>query len=413
VASLSIHRTLRRIPALRGLSSRELEDLQDRMAYRIYPAGQVIWRTRGPLRFSGYLQSGEIELEYRVGGVTVRTMRLRAGDPLPPRTLQVRRLHGTMIATAAKDVRIGILPQVKQAASITPGSEWSLWLWPTLLLLLIVVLARDDLARITSGLFYLASHPAESSAFINPRSMGLLHAAQKVDDGASFAYNEEGYRQFQQGLLSDAESAFVQAVNRDPASAPALNNLGIIYFVQGNSPQASRSLQQSVAQNPDNPITRYNLGIALMQLQEPAAALREFREVSFIDSRDSSAQLQQAYLYMQTGDYAQAEQRAQSALQLNSSLVPAHLLLGISLYNQGRETDALTSFTQALSLQPGNRTATFYQAMILGHLKQYTAALPILQELLVSSTDPAESARIQAEIVALYRFQTDPAASGR
>lgn len=413
MASLSMHRTLRRVPVLRGLSSRELEDLHDQMVYRTYPAGQVIWRTRGPLRFSGYLHSGEIELEYRVSGVVVRTLRVRAGDPLPPRALQARRLHGTMIATATTNVRIGILPQVQQATSMASGSKWNPWLWPALLLLLIVVLARDDLVRITSGLFYLASHPAESSAFIDPRSMELLDVAQKVDDGAAFAYNEEGYRQFQQGLLSDAESAFVQAVNRDPVSAPALNNLGIIYFVQGNLPQASRALQQAVEQNPDSPIARYNLGLTLMRLQEPAAALREFREVSFMDSRHSSAQLQQAYIYMQAGDYAQAEQRARSALQLDSSLVPAHMLVGIALYNQGQESDALTSFMQVLSLQPGNRTAAFYQAMILGHLKQYATALPILQELLISSTDSAESTRIQAEVDALHRFQTDSPAAGR
>ena len=112
-------------------------------------------------------------------------------------------------------------------------------------------------------------------------------------------------------------------------------------------------------------------------------------------------------------DYANAEQRARSALQLDPSLAPGHMLLGIALYNEGKEAEALTSFTQALSLQPGTRTAAFYQALILGHLKKYAAALPVLQELFVSSTDPAESARIQAEIDALYYYQADPAAAGR
>jgi tetratricopeptide (TPR) repeat protein len=97
------------------------------------------------------------------------------------------------------------------------------------------------------------------------------------------------------------------------------------------------------------------------------------------------------------------------ALQLDPSLAPAHLLLGISLYHQGKETEAMTSFTQALSLQPGNRTGAFYQALILGHSRQYAEALPILDELLVSSTDPAESARIQVEIDALNRLQAEAA----
>ena len=49
--------------------------------------------------------------------------------------------------------------------------------------------------------------------------------------------------------------------------------------------------------------------------------------------------------------------------------------------------------------------AAFYQALILGHLKQYDAALPILHGLLTTVTDAAETARILAEIDALYRFR--------
>jgi tetratricopeptide (TPR) repeat protein len=167
-----------------------------------------------------------------------------------------------------------------------------------------------------------------------------------------------------------------------------------------------------VEQDPNNPVALYNLGIALMQLQDPAGAIREFREAGFIDPKASLPVLQQAYLYQQEGDYADAEQRASTAIQLNPALAPAHLLLGLALYNQGRETDALDSFKETLALEPKNRVAAFYQALVLGHLKQYDAALPILQGLLFSSTDPAESARILAEIDALYRFQAE-AATGR
>jgi Flp pilus assembly protein TadD len=149
-----------------------------------------------------------------------------------------------------------------------------------------------------------------------------------------------------------------------------------------------------------------------MQIQNPFGAIREFREAGFIDPQAASTPLQEAFLYQQMGNYAKAEQKARIALQLDSSLTPAHMLLGIVLYNQGKDVEALTSFTQALSLQPGNRVAAFYRALILGHLKQHSAALSVLQELLLSSTDPAESARIRVEIEALHRFQID-AAAGR
>jgi tetratricopeptide (TPR) repeat protein len=323
------------------------------------------------------------------------------------------RSHENFIARAVTDVSLGILPELKEKAKVKQDVRRGMsWLLPVMLLLLVVVLARDDILRITSGLLYLVAAPGKETALQNPRSMLLLDAAQKVDKGAAFASNEAGYRWFLLDQLPDASAAFHEAVTRDPALAPALNNLAITYFTQGNLTQAASTLQRSMEQDPDNPIARYNLGITLMQLGEPAKALQEFREAGFIDPMSASPLLQQAYLYQQLGDYANAELRARSATQLDASLVPAHLLLGISLYQQGREAEALDSFKEALRLEPGSRMAAFYQALILGHQKQYDAALPVLHELLASSTDAAETARILAEIDALYRFKAEPAADG-
>jgi tetratricopeptide (TPR) repeat protein len=404
--SVAERQTLRRIPQLRGLSSGELEKAQERMVQRSYQAGEVIWRTRRPLHFSGYLQSGEIDLETWVDGVQVRTKRLYTGDPLPQRVLQERRPHETIIARAITDVRLGILPELKALPLARErGRRGRSWLLPVLLFLLMIFLARADIIRITSGLFYLAS-------LQQPPSMSLLEVAQKVDREAAFTYNEQGYRLFLQEKLPDAATAFDQAVARDPSSAPALNNLAVTDFMQGDVSQASGNLQQAVEQAPDNPTARYNLGITLMQLADFKGALRELRESGFIDPGDALPYLQQADLYVQTGDYGNAEQRARSAVELNPSLTPAYLLLGISLYQQGREADALAPFEKALALEPGNRIAAFYQALILGHQKQYDAALPVLYELLASSPDADEMARILAEIDALYRFKAEPAAAG-
>jgi Flp pilus assembly protein TadD len=353
-------------------------------------------------------------LEYRVDGFRIRTSRLGAGEPLPPRLLRKRISHEMVIARAVTDVCLKILPEpqlVKSPATVS-GPRWPNWLWPLSLLLLVIVLAWGDIARITSGLLYLSSTQDENTALQNPRSMNLLEVAQKVEPQAAFAYNEEGYRWYQQNQKWEAAAAFEAALDRDPASTSALNNTGITYFSQGDLPQALHYLQQAVKQDPNNAITHYSLGILLMQIQDPSGAIREFRESAFIDTKAALPLLQEAYLYQQLGNYVAAEQRARTALQLDPSLASAQMLLGISLYHQGRESEALTSFTQVQSLQPGNRTAVFYQALILGHQKQFAAALPVLQELLVSSTDPAEATRIVVEIDALQHFQAEPAAAG-
>ena len=416
MANTSIERRLlRRIPILRALSGRQLEDAQKRLVDRSYQSGEVIWRTRGPLRFNGYILSGEIELEYRLGAFPIRTTHLGAGDLLPPRLLHSRMPHQTVIARAITDVRLKILPEPQLVHPLAKTSSLKLpyWLWPALLFLLVIILAQDDITRITSGLLYLSSSQEGDAALQFPRSMSLLKVVQNMEPGAAFAYNEEGFQWFQKNQKWDAAAAFNAALARDPVSAPALNNLGITYFSQGDLPQAERYIQQALVHDPDNAIIHYNLGILLMQHHDSSGAIREFRKAGFIDPQATSPLLQEAYLYIQMGDYADAEQRVRSVLHLDSSLAPAQMLLGIALYNQGKEAEALASFTQTLSLQPGNRVAIFYQALILGHLKQYDAALPVLHELLISSMDPTESTRIMMEINALQRFQAEPTATGQ
>ena len=160
-------------------------------------------------------------------------------------------------------------------------------IWPLVLLLLILGFARTDLIRIASSVLYMASNHAAYYPADDPRSMSLLKYAEQVDPGAAFAYNEEGYRWFQQARLPDAESAFVEAVGRDPANAPALNNMAITHFRQGELPIAAGYLQQSVEYDPNNSVTRYNLGIILMQRNDLASAIREFREASKDESGDA------------------------------------------------------------------------------------------------------------------------------
>jgi tetratricopeptide (TPR) repeat protein len=415
-SSVSARRALRKIPALRSLPGRELESIQDRLVTRSYRSGEVLWRTRGCAGFFGFIQSGEIEVEYRIGGVLVRSIRLRAGDPVLVRSRSGRSRRATVLARAVTDASLCLAPdmrieqpgqgQAQNGARPRPAAQGMVWLshaWPLLLILLIVGLARADMARIASGLLYLASNHEEYYPPNDPRSLRLLRYAEQVDAGAAFVYNEEGYRWFQQEKLPEAQFAFVQAVERDPANAPALNNAAITYFTLGDLPLSAEYLRRAVKQDPDNAITRYNLGVILMQQHNDAGAIREFREAGFIDPKAASPHLQQAFLYTQIGNYADAEQRARTAIELDPSQASAHLLLAVALYNQGESVEALASLADTLLLEPDHRVANFYKAHILRRLEQYDAALSILEGLLDTSTDSQESARISVEMEAVRR----------
>jgi len=416
--SFSARKTLRKIPALRSLSGQELEGIRDRLVYRSYSPGEVLWRTRGPVGFLGFIQSGEIEVEYRVSGILIRSRRLSAGDSVPPRSWQMRSRYAGSLARAVTGVSLALVPEAqldqarqRQSARVartspgatSAGSPWLRRAWPLLLLLLIVWLGRADIVRIASGLLFIASSDEQYYPPYDTRSMSLLKYAEQVDPGAAFVYNEEGYRWFQQEKLPDAEAAFGQAVDRDPANAPALNNMAITHFTLGDLPAAARLLQEAAQQDPDNAIVRYNLGIILMQKNDHARAIREFRQAGFIDPNAASPPLQQAFLYAQAGDDRNAESGARTAIQRDPSQASAHLLLAIALYRQDRDTEALVSIADSLALEPENRVARFYQALILARRGHYDVALPILESLLATAPDDLEAARISVEIEAIHR----------
>jgi Flp pilus assembly protein TadD len=314
-----------------------------------------------------------------------------------------------ILTRAITDVQLCLIPDAR-INYLSPKSRMQSyldrnmrWVWPALLVILILGLGQADIRRITSGLLYMISNREHFNGSDDPHSMNLLKVAEKVDPSAAFVYNEEGYKLFQEARLPEAEVAFVQAIQVDQTSAPALNNMAVMYFTTQDIPQATVNLKEAVEQDPNNAIARYNLGILLMQQNEPANAIREFRQAGFIDPTAASPHLQLALLYVQMGDYGSAEQHARESIQLDPSQTSAHLLLAIALYHQGKDTEALVSITDSLRLDPGNRVASFYQAHILERIDQYDVALSILERLLASSTDDQESARISVEIDAIRR----------
>jgi tetratricopeptide (TPR) repeat protein len=132
-----------------------------------------------------------------------------------------------------------------------------------------------------------------------------------------------------------------------------------------------------------------------------AEALREFREVSYIDPKWVLPYLQQGFIYIQMQDYVNAEQAARTAIRIDFTQQPSHLILAIALFNQHKNGEALKYMESALQMTPDDGVAKFYKALILRDLGEYDAALIILQQLLGSSNDPLQISRITAEIESL------------
>lgn len=414
--SSSVRRSLRRVPAFRSLPARELDTMTGHMLYKEYCRGEVIWRTRAQTDFVAIVQHGEIKLEHRIYGSVVRTSTLSAGDVFAPRKLSGNGSHSILLARAATDARLCILPlhrfrPVRPAVSPARSGARLLWrgLWLVMIVLLTVIFSWKDLTRIASGVLYAAATRPDLVAQDEQRSMRLLEYAENIDRGAVYAYLHEGYIWFQRADLQQAEAAFMQALSADRANGAALNNQAVTHFATGQMPQAAMVQKEAARYAPDSAAVQYNLGILLMKADDHVGALRAFKDSSFIDPEWAMPHLQQAFIYLENADYVNAETAARRAVELDSSQQSAHVVLTIALYNLGRNREALPYAEQAVRMQPDDRISSFYRARILIRLGEFERGLSLLEKLRKTAGDAQEMARLQAEIEALQRYlQTVP-----
>jgi tetratricopeptide (TPR) repeat protein len=279
--------------------------------------------------------------------------------------------------------------------------------WIFVVCLVTLVISWRDVGRIVSGLLYFESERITQPVPDLQRSVKLLSYAESVDQDAAFVHNQEGLLWYQRNDLQNAMSAFTQAVTIDQTDGSGLNNLAVTYFNFGQIQQAAASQKRAAQNAPNNAITHYNLGIVLMKQNVYGEAIHEFREATIIDPGWVLPYLQQGFDYLQLQDYANAEKAATAAIKLGANQQSAYVILAISLYNQGRDEDALKSIDGALYLEPSDRVAGFYKALILKRLGEFDPALEILDRLLMSTNDQGQISRINSEIESIRRILQD------
>ncbi|RPH62741.1 MAG: hypothetical protein EHM81_01600 [Chloroflexi bacterium] len=417
--SVSLRRSLRKIQTFRLLPRRDLETIIERMIYKEYKPGEVLWRTSAQTDFLGIIQRGDIVVEYRVNGSVIRSVKLSAGDFMLPRNLKGANTHSTVLTRAVTDVRLCVLrmDQIDILRSKWSGADISLsqkirydqsltWkmLWIAIVVCSIMFLSWNDMIRVASGILYSISDNASQSTYDDQRALELLKYAESIDPEAVFAHNREGYLWFQRKILPKAKEAFEQALEIDQVNGPVLNNLSVMYFATDQVSQAMAYQQRAVQNDPDSALVKYNMGVVLMKQNYNIDALREFKEASFINPTWALPYIQQGFLYTQAGDYVKSEDAARKAIKIDFTQKPAHLILAIALYNQDKSREALKTVEYILRIDPEDRISRFYMARILSDLGEFDAALLTLKRLLKSTTDPGQISRITAEIEAIHRF---------
>ena len=156
-----------------------------------------------------------------------------------------------------------------------------------------------------------------------------------------------------QGLMSQAETEYREALARDPACADCLNQFGRLLIGQGRNPEAAKVLTRSIQLAPRSLHAHLNLGIAYERIGQLDLAEQQLRAAAAISPLNIRVHIALGAFYANRGDYGRAEAALKRALSTNPYNSQARIGLGKIYEADHRRAEAIQEFEVALQNEPG------------------------------------------------------------
>jgi tetratricopeptide (TPR) repeat protein len=166
-------------------------------------------------------------------------------------------------------------------------------------------------------------------------------------------------------LQKASEIGLRAAIEADPSSARACNDLGVLLSGTGRVEEAVAQFEKAAALKPDFAAARANLGGALAKLGRLDEALVELRGALELDAGYAPAHYNLGLVLSQRGEAQGAIREWRSALEIDPKYAEAHDSLGDALYAQGQTTEALAHWRDAIRLRPNDASALRRAAWVL------------------------------------------------
>ena len=153
------------------------------------------------------------------------------------------------------------------------------------------------------------------------------------------------------------QSLLEHAVEVNPRSARAHNELGGALLQAGKIGDAVRHFRDATQLTPADPYLQFNLGKALAAAGSGAEAGRAFQRALALKPDFADAHDELGVLLFAAGRLAEAIAHLRKAVNLSPGSAVAHSDLGGALAQAGRRDEALQHIRRALVLDPGNTAA--------------------------------------------------------
>lgn len=210
-------------------------------------------------------------------------------------------------------------------------------------------------------------------------------------------HNARGIELADRGWLDESIKEFQKAIELDPESAHAHDNIATVYAEKGMLREALREYLLAIELEPQSPTAHYNLacflathaydlsireyrevielewdypdvhlnlGLTLAERGNFVEALREYEVALDQNARDSVARHEMATVLMDMGRYGEAIPHLREVVKAEPDNLDAHIDLGISYTSKGFYEEAEKALLRALELDEGDIMANYHLAAL-------------------------------------------------
>jgi protein O-mannosyl-transferase len=189
-----------------------------------------------------------------------------------------------------------------------------------------------------------------------------------------------GWRSGQQvQVWQDTVTLFTHALEVNPRSALAHNNLGLTLAQQGQYDAAIAHYQQALRLRPDFAYTYNNLGLALASQGQLEASIAHYTTALRLQPTYVNAHNNLGLAFISHGQFDDASSHFSQALALVPNDARTHNHLGIALAAQGQQAKTIQQFTYAIRLQPTYAKAYHNLGLALSEQGHISAAIAVLR----------------------------------
>ena len=165
---------------------------------------------------------------------------------------------------------------------------------------------------------------------------------------------EQGARLREQGLFSEAETAYRTAVTLAPAFAPAHIGLADALYGQERHTEAEAAAREAIRLDPGLANAHNALGNALYGQERYSEAEVPYREAIRLNPADAVLHGNLADVLNDLTRYSEAEAAAREAIRLDPRLASAQYALGNALFALNRKPEAEIASQEAARLEAGS-----------------------------------------------------------